>query len=125
MPQVVVSQRRLPLLLLLLGVLMMRIAAQRLGPSHLVEDWPQFGSDVTSSGAPSGIIGITAANVASLTRRQVHLDGIVDASPIYLHRVTVNGSNRDVFFMTTSYGKTIALDADDGGVLWEYTPPGF
>ena len=104
---------------------MMRIAAQRLGPSHLVEDWPQFGSDVTSSGAPSGIIGITAANVASLTRRQVHLDGIVDASPIYLHRVTVNGSNRDVFFMTTSYGKTIALDADDGAVLWEYTPPGF
>ena len=103
----------------------MRIAAQRVGRHNLVEDWPQFGSDVASSGAPSGAIGITAANVASLTRRQVHLDGTVDASAIYLHRVTVNGSNRNVFFVTTSYGKTIAVDADTGAVLWEYTPPGF
>jgi outer membrane protein assembly factor BamB len=103
----------------------MRIAAQRVGPKHLLEDWPQFGYDVASSGAPSGAIRITAANVATLTRRQVHLDGIVDASAIYLHRVTVNGSNHDAFFVTTSYGKTIALDADAGSVLWEYTPPGF
>jgi outer membrane protein assembly factor BamB len=116
---------RLPLLLILPGALTIRIAAQRVGGYHLVRDWPQFGSDVASSGAPSGASPITAANVASLTRRQVHLDGTVDASAIYLHRVTVNGSNRDVFFMTTSYGKTIALDADDGAVLWEYTPPGF
>src|SRR5215831_7194087 len=125
MLRVVVVSRRLPVLLLLLGVLIMRIAAQRVGRHNLVEDWPQFGSDVASSGAPSGAIGITAANVASLTRRQVHLDGTVDASAIYLHRVTVNGSNRNVFFVTTSYGKTIAVDADTGAVLWEYTPPGF
>jgi hypothetical protein len=52
-----------------------------------------------------------------LTRRQVHLDGTVDASAIYLHRVTVNASNRDVFFVTTGYGKTIALDADNGRSL--------
>lgn len=103
----------------------MRIAAQRIGRYTLLEDWPQFGSDVASSGAPSGAIRITTANVALLTRRQVQLEGTVDASAIYLHRVTVTGSNRDVFFVTTSYGKTIALDADNGAVLWEYTPPGF
>ena len=34
--------------------------------------------------------GITAANVAKLTRRQVSLDGTVDSSPIYLHGVSVH-----------------------------------
>jgi outer membrane protein assembly factor BamB len=125
MPRIVIARRRLTLLFLLLGVLIMRIAAQRVSRYQMVEDWPQFGSDVASSGAPSGVTGITAASVASLSRRQVHLNGTVDASAIYLHRVTVNGSNHDVFFVTTSYGKTIALNADDGAVLWEYTPPRF
>ena len=44
---------------------------------------------------------------------------------IYLHGVTVKGSSHDVFFMTTTYGKTIAVDANQGTVLWEYTPPNF
>jgi outer membrane protein assembly factor BamB len=60
-----------------------------------------------------------------LHKLQVHLDGTVDASAIYLHDVIVNGSIRDVFFVTTSYGKTIAIDADSGAILWEYTPPGY
>jgi len=68
--------------------------------------------------------GITAANT-SLRRRQVHLDGTVDASAIYLHGVTVKGSKRDVFFVTTNCGKTIALDANGDAILWEYTPPQF
>jgi outer membrane protein assembly factor BamB len=120
----VVSRRSLPVLFLLLAVLTAQIAAQRIVRRE-VEDWPQFGSDVASSGAPPGASRITAANVVSLARRQVHLNGTVDASVIYLHRVMINGSLHDVFFMTTSYGKTIALDADDGSVLWEYTPAGF
>ena len=67
--------------------------------------------------------GITAANVASLSRHQINLDGTVDASAIYLHGVTVKGSSHNVFFVTTTYGKTIAVDADQGAILWEYTPP--
>jgi outer membrane protein assembly factor BamB len=70
------------------------------------------------------VTGITAANAASLVRRQAQLDGTVDASAIYLHAVTVNGSDHDVFFVTTTYGKTIAIDANAGSVLWEYTPAG-
>ncbi len=119
-------RRAAPLLLVLPGILAVRTAAQR--PVHhelLTRDWLQFGSDAASSGAPRAATGITAANVASLTRRQVQLDGTVDASAIYLHDVTVNGSNHDVFFVTTTYGKTIAVDADSGSILWEYTPPGF
>ncbi len=120
----VAVSRRFLLLLLLPGALIWRIEAQRAGRHEPLNDWPQFGLDVASSGASAGA-GIGASNLASLTRRQVHLDGTVDASAIYLHGVTVNGSNHDAFFVTTSYGKTIALDADSGTVLWEHTPSGF
>ena len=86
-------------------------------------DWAQFGNDLAGSGASTAPTGITAANVSSMTRMEVKLDGTVDASPIYLHGVTVMGSKHDVFFVTTSYGKTIAVDAEQGTILWEYTPP--
>jgi len=60
-----------------------------------------------------------------MQRQQVALDGTVDSSPIYLHDVTVRGAQHDVFFVTTTYGKTIAVDANDGSILWEFTPPNY
>jgi outer membrane protein assembly factor BamB len=86
-------------------------------------DWTQFGWDSASSGASNDPTGITTANAASLQRHQVALDGTVDAAAIYLHGIEVKGAQHDVFFVTTTYGKTIAIDADRGSVLWEYTPP--
>jgi hypothetical protein len=112
-----VSRRLLLLQLLLLVVLSVRITAQRAGHPP-VRDWLQFGADAASSGAFTSETGISGANAASLIRRQVQLDGTVDASAVYLHSVTVNGSNHDVFFVTTSYGKTIAVDSDSGAILW-------
>ena len=53
------------------------------------------------------------------------IDGTVDASAIYLSGVSVNGGTHDAVFVTTSYGKTLAIDADSGTVLWEFTPPDF
>jgi outer membrane protein assembly factor BamB len=126
MPRVApVSPWRLPFLLLLAGILSLEIVAQRPGYQEAAKDWPQFGYDAPSSSAYPGWTGITAANAASLTRRQVNLDGTVDASAIYLHGVIVNGLSHDVFFVTTTYGKTIAIDADSAAVLWEYQPPTF
>ncbi|MGH9583412.1 MAG: PQQ-binding-like beta-propeller repeat protein [Bryobacteraceae bacterium] len=90
---------------------------------HSGQDWTEFGGNVESSSASNAPTGITASNVASLQRRQVQLDGTVDASAIYLHGITVKGSKHNVFFVTTTYGKTIAVDADNGAILWEYTPP--
>lgn len=89
------------------------------------QDWTRFGWDVGRSSSDPGSTGITASNVASLHRQQVNIDGTVDASAIYLHGATVSGGTRDVFFVTTTYGKTIAIDADSGKVLWEYTPSGY
>ena len=86
-------------------------------------DWSRFGFDAARSDAGPAATGITAGNVARLARLQVRLDGTVDSSPIYLHGVTVAGKRRDVFFVTTTYGRTEAIDADTGRVLWRYQPP--
>lgn len=88
-------------------------------------DWTQFGFDLARSSAPSAPTGITAANVASMRRQQVPIDGTVDATAIYLAGARVNDATHDLVVVTTTYGKTIALDADNGDVLWQFTPPGY
>jgi WD40 repeat protein len=85
-------------------------------------DWTRFGWDARRSSDDPYPTGITAANVGSLARRQVHLPGTVDSSPIYLHGVSVGGSTHDVFFVTTTYGITLAIDAANGSILWRWTP---
>jgi outer membrane protein assembly factor BamB len=49
----------------------------------------------------------------------------VDASAIYLHGVQAGGRVRDVVFVTTTYGKTLAIDADEGAVVWQHVPAGY
>jgi len=88
-------------------------------------DWTRFGWNVGRSNASTDPTGITAANVATLQRQRVVIHGTVDSSPIYLHSVRINGASHNVFFVTTIYGKTIAIDADDGSILWTYTPSGY
>jgi outer membrane protein assembly factor BamB len=94
-----------------------RAAATKLGG-----DWTRFGYDAARHNAGPARTGITAANVRSLREQRVVLDGTVDASPIYLRNVTVRGSRRDAFFVTTSYGRTIAINAATGAILWTFTP---
>src|SRR5215218_7237192 len=81
-------------------------------------DWTRFGYDAARHNSGPASTGITAANVGRLRRQRVALDGTVDSSPIYLREATVGGSRHDVFVVTTSYGKTIAVDADSASVLW-------
>jgi hypothetical protein len=88
-------------------------------------DWPAFGLDPVRSSATDLSTGITAANIAHLRRRTVSLPGTVDSSPIYLHGVSVAGATRDVILVTTTYGRTLALDAGSGRILWVFTPPGY
>ena len=88
-------------------------------------DWPQFNFDAARSGVSPQPTGLTAANIPTMARQQVQIDGTVDASAIYLHNVQVGGAAHDVFFATTTYGKTLAIDANDGSILWRYTPASF
>jgi hypothetical protein len=90
-----------------------------------LRDWPEFGLNPQRSNATNRPTGITAKNVGRLRVRQVSLPGTVDSSPIYLHGIQVGGASHDVVVVTTTYGKTLALDADSGKRLWTYTPRGY
>src|SRR5215471_8742388 len=88
-------------------------------------DWTRFGWDARRSNDDPHATGITAANVGSLVRQQVHLPGTVDSSAIYLHGVKIGGATHDAFFVTTTYGITLAIDAANGNILWRWTPPSY
>lgn len=85
-------------------------------------DWTRFDYDAARSGVGPADIGITAQNLNTLRRRRVHLDGTVDSSPIELHAIRVRGRPHDLIIVTTTYGRTIALDAGTGRRMWEFVP---
>ncbi|HVM58685.1 MAG TPA: PQQ-binding-like beta-propeller repeat protein [Gaiellaceae bacterium] len=117
-------RRLTPLLVLAAAILPLGDAAART-PAASGHDWTRFGWTMSRTSAPSFPTGITAANVRSLVRRQVQLDGTVDSSAIFLHGVQVGGAAHDAFFVTTTYGRTEAIDASSGAVLWRFTPPAY
>jgi PQQ-like domain len=109
-------------------VLVVLAVAACAGSSRAVSaghDWTRFGWNAVRSSAPTFSTGVTAANVKSLQRQVVQIDGTADSSPIYLHAVQVGGATHDVLFVTTTYGKTNAIDAASGNTLWRFTPPGY
>jgi hypothetical protein len=95
------------------------VSAQRL------LDWPEFGLDPQRTDSSEGATAITSANVSHLRQLQLTLSGTVDSSPIYLHGVNVAGATRNVILVSTTYGKTMAIDATSAQVLWTFTPAGF
>jgi outer membrane protein assembly factor BamB len=78
--------------------------------------WSRFGYDAARSSRGPAVTGITARNVRRLVRQRIVLDGTVDSSPILAGGLAV---------VTTSYGKTIALDPKNGRIRWRFTPPGY
>jgi PQQ-like domain len=110
--------KRLAALLVLVAA---TVAASYAGGSTTNADWGRYGYDAARHNV-SPDTTITAGNVSHLKKRVVQLDGTVDSSPIYVAR-GVRG--RDAFVLTTTYGKTEAIDAANGGVLWRFTPPAY
>jgi hypothetical protein len=99
--------------------------AQHASTAPTLLDWPEFGLDPQRSGVSEASSGIRLAQLRHLRRRSVSLPGTVDSSPIYLHGAQVAGRSRNVLVVTTTYGKTVALDADSGQLLWTFTPGGY
>jgi outer membrane protein assembly factor BamB len=108
--------KRLAVLLVLVAAVL-PAAAARSGSQNA--SWGLFGYTASRQNA-SPDTTITAANVGKLVRRQVHVDGTIDSSPIYVANA-VRG--HDAFVFTTTFGRTEAIDADTGAVLWRFTPP--
>jgi outer membrane protein assembly factor BamB len=84
-------------------------------------DWARFGYDAARHNAGPAATGITAANVGSLRAQRVALDGTVDSSAVYVRGVR----GRDLVVVTTTYGKTEAIDAGTGARVWRFTPPSY
>jgi outer membrane protein assembly factor BamB len=93
--------------------------AARSGP----RDWTRFGYDAAKTNRSPR--GLSAAQVGKLKEKRVTLAGMVDASPIYVSRVTVRGHKHDLLVVTTSYGRVLGLDAASGAVLWRFTPKSY
>jgi hypothetical protein len=85
-------------------------------------DWLRFDYDAQRDGVGPVATGITAAGVKRLRLRTVRLPGTVDSSAIELAGARVRGRKRDVIVVTTTYGRTLALDPGSGRRLWEFTP---
>jgi hypothetical protein len=120
--------RRVALLGLVLVGLLAAISAQAGSGSTAAKlggDWTRFGYNAARSSVGPTRTGITAANVRRLRRWRTALGGTADSSAVYLRGVRVAGKVRDVFFLTTSYGKAVAVDASSGCVLWTFTSPGY
>jgi PQQ-like domain len=97
----------------------LRSAAQQL------RDWPEFGLDPQRSDVSESSTGVTSANVAHLRHTTVAVGGTIDSSPIYLHGALVAGATHNVVVVTSTYGKTVAIDADSARILWTFTPAGY
>lgn len=85
-------------------------------------DWMRFDYDAQRSGVGPSSTGITASNLGTLRTRVVRLSGVADSSAVELHGVVVRGRTRDVIFITTTYGRTLAIAPATGQTLWQYTP---
>jgi hypothetical protein len=98
-------------------------------PAHAaaapLSEWPEFGLNPQRSDATERATQITSANIAHLRHLRVALPGTVDSSPIYLHSALVDGAIHETIVVTTTYGRTLAIDATSGRILWTFTPPGY
>lgn len=65
---------------------------------------------------------LTPANVTAATfgkLRNLMVDGLVDAQPLYLSQLTVAGAAHNVVFVATEHDSVYAFDADKGTILWQ------
>jgi len=85
-------------------------------------DWPTFDDSPQRTGVGPAVTGITAGDLSALRVRVVRIPGVADSSAVELHAVSVAGRVRDVIFLTTTYGRTLAIDPASGRLLWQYVP---
>jgi hypothetical protein len=96
------------------------------GPAYAY-DWLQFGGNAQHSGNNTAETILNPGNIASLIQRyQVMLPSIADGAPVFLEGVVTAGGVKNLLFVTTLNGWTVALDARNGATVWshQYGPNG-
>ena len=78
--------------------------------------------DNARDGLNAGETTLTPANVNSTAFGKVGLyatDGKVDAAPLYLSGMTINGQTRNMLYVVSEHDSVYAFDADSGTQLWK------
>jgi outer membrane protein assembly factor BamB len=90
------------------------VPAQRTDVVSHRNDAARTGQNLTES-----ILTLTNVNPSRFgLQRFLTTDGKVDAEPLYLSGLTVQGAMHDVVFVATEKDSVYAFDADTGAVLW-------
>jgi outer membrane protein assembly factor BamB len=80
-----------------------------------------FRNDLARTGQNLTESVLTPANVSAASfgkLRMLAADGKVDAAPLYISGLTVQGAAHNVVFVATENDSVYAYDADSGAVLW-------
>jgi outer membrane protein assembly factor BamB len=86
-----------------------------------VADVVTYKYDVMRTGEYLGESTLTLSNVNSATfgkLRNLMVDGLVDAQPLYLSKLALSGATHNVVFVATENDSVYAFDADTGALLW-------
>lgn len=78
--------------------------------------------DVARTGQNLNETTLTTANVNSGSFGKVNflaMDGKVDAAPLYLSQLAINGATHNVVFAVSEHASAYAFDADTGAQLWK------
>lgn len=116
---------RLAALALACGTLLAAASASAGPAAKQGGDWTRFGYGSSRSNSGPAKTGVTAANVGTLVRQEIALEGTVDSSPLYVRAAQIEGAVHDAFIVQTTYGLAYAIEADTGDVLWQFTPEGY
>jgi PQQ-like domain len=87
-------------------------------------NWLTFDYDSQHNGVGPANTGITASDLGRLRLRSVPIADVADSSAVEVSHVKVDGRFHDLVAVTTTYGKTFAIDPANGARLWEFVPRG-
>jgi hypothetical protein len=79
-------------------------------------------NDISRTGLNPAETVLTPANVSPTTFGKVGFfatDGVVDAQPLYVAKLTIGGAAHNVVFIATEHGSVYADDAATGATLWK------
>lgn len=85
-------------------------------------DVTTYHNDIARTGQNLTETTLTTVNVNTQTfglLRNLQVDGKVDAEPLYLSRLSVAASTRNVVFIATEHDSVYAFDSDTGAQLWK------
>ena len=85
-------------------------------------DVTTYHNDIARTGQNTTETILTQANVNSTTfglLRNLPVDGLVDAEPLYLSQLSIGGTVHNVVFVATEHDSVYAFDSDTGTQLWK------